>query len=315
VQRFSHIPVMLEEAMEALQVRPGGRYCDATVGGAGHARELLERSAPDGRLLALDRDPSALRHAGEALAGYGDRVTLRQANLGDAAEVARREELAPLDGFLLDLGVSSHQLDTPERGFSLSADGPLDMRMDPGAGRPAAELIAELDEPGLARVLRELGEEPPPAARRIARAIKRAEAQGALRGTADLRRVVEEAVGGRGPRSGKIHPATRTFMALRLAVNDELGSLQRFLESFDEALRPGGRVAVIAFHSLEDRAVKERFVRLARPCVCPPGLPVCGCGLRPRLRLLTSRPLRPGEAELAVNPRSRSARLRVAEVL
>jgi 16S rRNA (cytosine1402-N4)-methyltransferase len=192
-------------------------------------------------------------------------------------------------------------------------DGPLDMRMDPSSGPTAAELVDELSEQELARVLRDYGEEP--AARRLARAIKGARRRGELAGTADLRRVVTQAIGGRGPRGGKIHPATRVFQALRIAVNDELGSLERFLASFRRALRPGGRVAVIAFHSLEDRLVKQSFARLERPCICPPDLPVCACGRTPQLRPLTRKPLRPSDDEVAANPRARSARLRAAEAI
>lgn len=304
---------MAEEVLEALGVAPGRSYCDATVGGGGHARQILERGAPDGRLLGLDRDPHALRRSAEVLAPFGERVTLCQGSFGDVLEILSRLGMTAVDGFLLDLGVSSHQLDTPERGFSLSADGPLDMRMDPSSRPSAAELIASLSEEDLARVIREYGEEP--SSRRIARAIKRAESRGQLAGTADLKRAVLEGIGPRQARQSKIHPATRTFMALRMAVNDELGALQRFLDTFTEALRPGGRVAVISFHSLEDRLVKECFARLAHPCVCPPGLPVCGCGRRPRARAITRRPLRPSAAEVAANPRARSAKLRAIEGL
>jgi 16S rRNA (cytosine1402-N4)-methyltransferase len=305
-----HTAVMAAEAMELLAVAPGKRYCDATVGGAGHARELLERSAPDGQLVGLDRDPEALQHCREELSCYGARVTLCRGNFADLVQILTQLGMAPVDGVLVDLGVSSHQLDDARRGFSFSTDGPLDMRMDPSAPT-AAELISRLSEEELAAVIRDLGEEP--SSRRIARAIKRAQERGALRGTSDLARVVSEAVGGRSPRGGKIHPATRTFMALRLAVNEELASLDRFLDTFTEALRPGGRVAVIAFHSLEDRAVKKGLARLARPCVCPPGLPICGCGRQPVVRPLTGRPLRPSAVEIASNPRARSARLRAAE--
>jgi len=191
-------------------------------------------------------------------------------------------------------------------------EGPIDMRMDPTSGQTAAELIDELSEPELGRVIRDYGEEP--AARRIARAIKRARGLGELQTTTDLRRVVSEVVD-RGPRRGTIHPATRAFQALRIAVNDELGALERFLRSFRRALRPGGRVAIIAFHSLEDRLVKQSFARLEHPCTCPPGLPVCGCGRRAELRALQRRPVRPSPEEVAVNPRARSARLRAAEAV
>jgi len=302
---------MLAETMELLRVAPGGRYCDATVGGAGHAHEILERSAPDGALLAIDRDPEALIRSRARLARFGDRATFCRGNYADVAAIIARLGLPPVDGLLVDLGVSSHQLEDAARGFSFAADGPLDMRMDPDAPITAAELVARLSEHELSGVIRELGEEP--AARKIARAMKRALARGELRSTADLARLVSGAVGGRSPGRRRIHPATRTFQALRMMVNEELPSLQRFLDSFVDVLRPGGRVAVIAFHSLEDRAVKQALRRLANPCTCPPGLPVCACGRRRVVLEVTHRPLRPRPEELAVNARARSARLRAAE--
>lgn len=303
---------MMDQVLESLRVVPGGRYCDGTVGGGGHAGKILERSAPDGQLVGLDRDPAAVRRASERLASFGRRVTLCQGNFAEMVSVLRRLGMVPVDGLLVDLGVSSFQLEEASRGFSFSRNGPLDMRMDPDAPRTAAEVIAGLSERDLAGVIHEFGEEP--SSRGIARAIKQAHESGELRGTVDLARVVARAVGGRAPRrhSG-IHPATRTFMALRMAVNDELGSLGRFLDTFTEALRPGGRVAVIAFHSLEDRAVKQAFARLANPCTCPPGLPVCVCGRTPQVSLVTRRALRPSREEQTANPRARSARLRVAE--
>jgi 16S rRNA (cytosine1402-N4)-methyltransferase len=309
----AHIPVMPDEVTWALRPVAGGRYCDGTLGGGGHARRILEQSAPDGQLLGLDRDGQALERTRESLAEFGPRARLRQANFADAVQVLEEEGMVPVDGLLLDLGISSDQLKSEERGFGLMSDGPLDMRMDTSSGATAAELVDELSEQELARVLRDYGEEP--AARRLARAIKQARGRGELDGTADLRRVVSQVLGGRGPRSGKIHPATRVFQALRIAVNDELGSLERFLQSFRRALRPGGRVAVIAFHSLEDRLVKRSFARLERPCICPPDLPVCACGRSPQLRALSRKPLRPSEDEVAANPRARSARLRAAEAI
>lgn len=307
-----HIPVMMEEVLDALCVRAGGCYCDGTLGGAGHARGILQRSAPDGRLIGVDRDARAIDRGRQRLAEFGERVTLCQGNFADVVSILGRLGIVPVDGLLVDLGVSSFQLEDAARGFAFSADGPLDMRMDGDSGSTAAELIAALSEHELARLIREYGEEP--SSRKIAREIKRAMEGGDLRGTADLARVVTAAVGGRRPRRrSTIHPATRTFMALRMAVNDELGALDRFLATFTEALRPGGRVAVIAFHSLEDRAVKQAFARLANPCTCPPSLPVCACGREPLVSLITRRPLRPSREEQATNPRSRSARLRVAE--
>lgn len=306
---------MIDEVLDALHVVPGGRYCDGTVGGGGHVAQILDRSAPDGMVLGLDRDADAIDRAGRRLAPYGRRVRLCQGNFADVASLLAELGMVPVDGLLLDLGVSSFQLDEPGRGFSFSTDGPLDMRMDPaGDALPAGALIAQLSEQELSQLIREYGEEP--ASRRIARAIKRAQDGGEIQRTADLARVVTAALGERRPRRhSTIHPATRTFMALRMAVNDELGSLQRFLDTFTETLRPGGRVAVIAFHSLEDRAVKRAFARLANPCVCPPALPLCCCGRVASVSVVTRRPLRPSDAEQSGNPRSRSARLRVAERL
>ena len=318
MQLGAHIPVMPNQVLDGLAVRPGRRYCDATVGLGGHTEQILQRSAPDGEVVAIDRDPAALERSKRRLAPFAGRVRFCQGNFADVVSILKGQGLVPVDGLLLDLGVSSLQLDAAERGFSFSADGPLDMRMDPTQGQSASELIAQLSEAELARVIRDYGEQP--ASRAIARAIKRAHTSGELQGTSDLARVVASAVTARTRHSrrgrqqrSKIHPATRTFMALRMAVNDELGSLHRLLDTFTEAIRPGGRVAVITFHSLEDRAVKRRFVRLADPCTCPPSLPVCCCNEQPRLSLVTRRPLRPDEAEVAANPRARSGKLRVAE--
>jgi 16S rRNA (cytosine1402-N4)-methyltransferase len=306
------MPVMVDEVLEALQVAPGGRYCDGTVGGAGHAVALLDRSAPNGQLVGLDRDPQAVRRSRAAVASFGERVTISQGNFADTVEILSELGFLPVDGLLLDLGISSYQLESAERGFSFSVEGPVDMRMDSETGPTAAEMVAHLSEEKLAKIIKEYGEER--ASKGIARAIKRCQQAGRLQGTLDLARAVTKVVGHRSRRV-RIHPATRTFMALRMAVNDELGSLHRFLETFTEALRPGGRVAIISFHSLEDRAVKERFAQLANPCTCPPGLPICGCGREPQLSVVTGRPLRPRQEETAANPRARSARLRVAERL
>jgi 16S rRNA (cytosine1402-N4)-methyltransferase len=307
---------MPEQVLAGLKVRPGRRYCDATVGLGGHACKILESSAPDGQLVGLDRDPSAIEQSARRLAPFGDRVTLTHGNFADLSPILSRLHMAPVDGLLLDLGVSSLQLDNARRGFSITGNGPLDMRMDPTSGPTAAELIDRLSEDELATVIRDYGEEPGRTSRRIARAIKRARLDGELKSTDALTRTISSAVGGRRPRkASRIHPATRAFQALRIVVNDELGSLNRFLDTFTDVLRPGGRVAVIAFHSLEDRAVKQRFARMENPCTCPPGLPECLCGERAQLAVVTRRPIRPSDEEVALNPRSRSGRLRVAERL
>ena len=313
---FAHKTVLLAEATDLLRVMPGGRYCDATIGGGGHALKILAESAPDGLLIGLDRDPAALRAAKTRLEAFGERLTLQRANFADVLPTLQSLNILPIDGIIIDVGVSSHQIDSAERGFSFTADGPLDMRMDPEAETTAQALIGELSEAELAQVLRDFGEERK--SKRIARAIKKAMQAGGLDSTLKLANVVADALGPQYNRrrpGGKrpIHPATRTFQALRIAVNDELGALDRFLETFIDALRPGGRVVVISFHSLEDRAVKRRLVEMANPCICPPDFPVCACGRKPSLKLLTRRPVRPSETETAENPRARSARLRAAE--
>jgi 16S rRNA (cytosine1402-N4)-methyltransferase len=309
----THIPVLLPECLDLLQPRTGGVYCDVTVGLGGHAEALLEASAPDGRLVGIDRDPEALAVAGQRLARFGDRVSLYHGDLQDVVEILRAAGLAEqdtgsVDGLLADLGVSSLQLDSPERGFSFQQSGPLDMRMNPEQGEPASAFLEALSELELARVLRDYGEQPRP--RRVARAIKRYLAETAESDTAGLARVVAAVLPSR--RRGEAHPATRTFMAIRIALNDELGQLERFLERFVRVLAPGARVAVITFHSLEDRLVKRCFARLSHPAPdAPADLPLTEAQRgRPRATLLTRRPLRPGAAELAANPRARSAKLR-----
>jgi 16S rRNA (cytosine1402-N4)-methyltransferase len=302
----AHLPVLVGEVVEWLRPRPGARLVDATVGLGGHAAALLA-AAPDARLLGLDRDPAALARAAERLGAAGERVVLRQARFSELSGVLAALEWDGADTVLLDLGVSSLQLDEPARGFSFQGDGPLDMRMDAGAGPTAAEILNQWPERELARLIAEFGEEP--RARAVARAIVRARP---LRTTGELARVVERVLG-RG-RPG-LHPATRTFQAIRIAVNDELGELERFLADGFRVLRPQGRLAVLAYHSLEDRRVKDAFRRWAADCLCPPRMPRCVCGWRARVRLLTRRPLRPSALEIARNPRSRSARLRVVERL
>lgn len=309
-----HIPVLLDQVLDGLQVMPGGTYCDATVGYGGHTTKILEQSAPGGRVAGLDQDMDAIDACRASLSRFGDRITLCHANFSDLVDVLTRLGMVPVDGLLVDLGVSSFQLGVPERGFSLGSDGPLDMRMNQRAGVTAGDLIARLTERELSRLIRKYGEEP--ASKRIARAIKEAHGRGELSGTAALAAVVSSVLQERQHGKGRrIHPATRTFMALRMVVNDELGSLERFLDTFTEALRPGGRVAVISFHSLEDRIVKHRLAALADPCTCPPDLPFCGCGKKPSVAVLTRRPLRPDAREVSDNPRARSAKLRVAERL
>ncbi len=295
-----HAPVLLDEALTWLAPRPGGRYCDATVGLAGHARAILERSGPDGQLIGLDRDPDALGLARIELEPFGERVTLVHARFSQARDVLERLQMVPVDGFLVDLGVSSPQLDRPERGFSFRHDGPLDMRMDPGSGESAADLLRRVDEAELVRIIRDFGEERH--AVRVARAIIEARRSGPVDTTGKLAAVVARALPRHEP--GK-NPATRTFQALRIAVNEELEEIDRFLSVAADCLRPGGRLCVIAFHSLEDRIVKRRFRALAGRDGGGPAV----------LRILTKHVVVPTDAERARNPRSRSARLRAAERL
>jgi len=301
---------MPEETLKLLAPRAGGVYCDATLGGGGHAERILRATSPDGRVIGIDRDPAALRAAGARLSPFGDRVTLVHGTFGEARVILERLGAVPVDGFVLDLGVSSPQLDHGERGFSFRQTGPLDMRMDPTAGETAEGLIRRIGVDELADILRRYGEER--YAGRIARAIKDAVMQGEVTSTTELAALVARSVP---TRERHKDPATRTFQALRIAVNDELGQLERFLADFPSLVRPGGRVVVIAFHSLEDGLVKNRFRDLAKESGYPPdiakkmGLPP------PTVKVLTRKPLEASEAEVAGNPRARSAKLRGAEML
>ena len=300
-QAAAHVSVMLDQAIEWLAPRAGGRYCDATVGMGGHTRALLERSAPDGRVIGLDRDASALAIARAELESYGDRLTLVHARFSQARQVLEQMGAVPVDGFLVDLGVSSPQLDRPERGFSFRLDGPLDMRMDAtGGGETAADLLRRVDEGELERILRDYGEERH--AKRVARFIVEARQREAIDTTGQLAAIVARAVPGR---ERCKNPATRTFQALRIMVNEELEELERFLAVAADCLSPGGRLVIIAFHSLEDRIVKYRLRALAAR----------GGATPPVLRLLTKHVVVPTNDERVRNRRSRSAHLRAAERL
>jgi len=314
VRAEGHVPVMYDVVLAQLALKPGDHVIDGTLGGAGHALGMLQATAPDGRLLGLDSDPKAIARARERLAPFRQRVVLVQSSFRTLETVVCTQHFPSADGVLLDLGLSSYQLAAPERGFSFVKDGPLDMRFDPDQGQTAADLVNQLSEEELAEILYRYGEERK--SRRIARAIV---AAGPLETTLELADVIARAMGGSQRRSGRrkrrLHPATRSFQALRIAVNDELGALEAVLPQAVGALRPGGRIVVISFHSLEDRVVKRFFRREAKDCICPPEQPVCNCQHQPTLRVITRRPLRPDELEVAQNPRARSARLRVAERL
>jgi 16S rRNA (cytosine1402-N4)-methyltransferase len=308
-----HIPVLLQETLAGLGIRPGGKYLDGTTGAGGHAAGILAASAPDGQLIGLDRDPAALQVAGERLAEFGDRARLRQGSYLDMEQAAGERGWPAVDGILLDLGLSSMQLADATRGFSFTSDGPLDMRFDPTAPTSAADLVNGLPVDDLADIIYRYGEEKHFASRRIARAIVDARP---LETTGELAEVIARASGGRGSGRRRIHPATRTFQALRIAVNDELEQVRQVLPLAVGLLAPCGRLAVISFHSLEDRIVKEYFRRLTRgPAYDPtlPAPPVHAVEHGPIATLVTRKPVVATEEEVQANPRSRSARLRVVE--
>jgi 16S rRNA (cytosine1402-N4)-methyltransferase len=303
-----HQPVMLEEVLEFLRPQPRGFFIDATVGLGGHAEAILKASHPGGKLLGIDQDLEALNRAADRLAPFQSRFQLVHANFYQLREIALQRQMSKCDGILFDLGVSSLQLDLPERGFSFQKDGPLDMRMDREQSITAEEIVNYYPEKDLANILFQFGEES--FSRRIARSIVKARP---LRSTVQLADVVAKALPFQ--RARRIHPATKTFQALRIFVNDELGRLAQAIKAAVELLSPGGRIVIISFHSLEDRIVKESFRSHSRECVCPRSSATCVCGNRKILRLLTRKPLLPGVKETSENPRSRSAKLRVAEKL
>ena len=303
-----HKPVMLREVIAGLNVRPGGRYVDGTVGAGGHAAAIMDAAEPGGTLVGMDKDPEALERASTQLARFGPDVRLVQGDYARMGEVCRKLDFVPVHGVLLDLGLSSIQLDQSERGFSFRREAPLDMRFDPSQELTAEEVINEYSERDLIDIIQRFGEEP--RARSIAKRIIR---RRPLRTTTDLAKVVEEAVGGRVRRQS--HPATRTFQALRIAVNQELLSLADALPEAYGLLGDLGRLVVLSYHSLEDRIVKTFFQRESRDCICPPKQPVCTCGHKAGLRQVSRGAVRPSPEETADNPRSRSARLRVAERL
>ncbi len=299
--------------MQALAPRPGSLQIDGTLGGGGHAARILEAISPDGRLLGLDADAHAIERSARRLAPYGDHAQLRHANFSAVGAVAAEAGFDPADGILLDLGLSSDQLADATRGFSFRADGPLDMRFDPTRGTPASELVATLDEVELAALFRRFGEEP--FAVRIARAIVAERRVEPIDTARRLAQVVERAAPGRVSGRRRVHPATRVFQALRIAVNSELEALEVALTAAVGLLRPGGRIVVLTYHSLEDRIVKRFIAAERRGCTCPPELPICVCGRRARLRIVPGTPATPTTDEIAANPRARSARLRAAERL
>lgn len=309
MMEFTHTPVLLRESIEALNIRPGGIYVDGTLGRAGHSKEIAQRLTT-GRLICIDRDGAAIEAAQERLAPWLDRVTLVRGNFSELADILQDCGVPAADGLLFDLGVSSPQLDDAARGFSYMHDAPLDMRMDTSAPLTAHEIVNGWDEGRLRRILYDYGEERYAPA--IARNILRARTERPIETTLELVEIIRSAMPAKALRE-KQHPAKRSFQAIRIAVNGELDALPPMVEAAAQALRPGGRLAVITFHSLEDRIIKWAMLEQAKGCTCPPEFPVCVCGNQPKLSILTRKPIVSGEAELADNPRARSAKLRVAE--
>ena len=309
---FSHRSVLLDECIEALAIRPDGIYVDGTAGGAGHSSVIASHLGEGGKLLALDQDETAVRVATERLSRFGERAEVVHTNFCNIREACAARGIEHIDGLLLDLGVSSYQLDTAERGFSYRADAPLDMRMDVNNPLTAQKIVNEYSEEDLRRIFFEYGEER--FSSRIASNIVRARGSAPIKTTGELVEIIKRSVPAPAGKGGH-HPAMRTFQALRIEVNAELDVIAPAIKSAVSLLNPGGRIAIITFHSLEDRIVKQTFASLTGGCTCPKSFPVCVCGNRPQIKLVNRKPILPSEAELAENPRSHSAKLRVAEKL
>lgn len=309
---FHHIPVLLSEVIDALNLKPGGVYVDCTLGGGGHAEAVLDRIGPEGTLIGIDRDPDALVAAKERLAGKPGKFIAVHSNFSEVGQVIASCGFSAVDGVYFDLGVSSFQLDTPERGFSYHHEARLDMRMNPSDPLSAFEVVNEYPEEELRRIISEYGEER--WAHRIAEFIVKAREREPIETTTQLVEIIKQAIPAKARRSGP-HPARRTFQALRIEVNGELKAIAPAIRAAVDCLKPGGRIAIITFHSMEDRIVKRTFQELARGCICPRDLPVCVCHRKPQLTLITKRPIVPSAQEVSQNPRARSAKLRVAERL
>ena len=305
-----HTPVMLREVAQSLRCKRGGIYLDGTVGGGGHAEEILRLTAPDGLLIGIDLDEDALAESHERLKCFGERVILVKGNFADLDSIVAGIGIKSVDGILLDLGVSSHQLKSRARGFSFSLDAPLDMRMDRSRPLTAHDVVNSFPEEKLGRIIREYGEET--MAGRIVRAVSKKRSTAPIRTTAELAAIIARALPP-AARKKNIHPATKTFQAIRIFVNDELVNLRRAIANGVPILERGGRISIVSFHSLEDRIVKDAFRSLEKGCICPADFPVCACGRKGEIKVLTRRPITPSEQEVAENPRARSARLRTAE--
>ena len=308
---FRHTSVLLEETVDALQVRPDGIYVDGTLGGGGHSSVIAGKLSDKGKLIGIDQDAAAIEAAGKRLGEYGDRVMIIRSNYADMKTRLMQSGITSVDGILLDLGVSSYQLDDAERGFTYrEEDAPLDMRMDQRQECTAREVVNSYSMEDLTRIIREFGEEK--FAGKIARLIVSEREKNPIETTGQLTRIVKEAIPARARATGR-HPARRTFQAIRIEVNGELRVLRESLDDMIDLLNPGGRICIITFHSLEDRIVKDAFRRAENPCICPPEFPVCVCGRKPKGRVITRKPIIPSEEEMERNPRSKSAKLRVFE--
>lgn len=309
---FVHIPVLLNQTIESLNIKPGGVYVDCTLGGAGHSTEIVKRLLPGGTLIGIDQDENAIKAAGEKLAPYKEHIKLVRSNFRNLKRVIEEAGFEKVDGILMDIGVSSHQIDEEDRGFSYMHDGPLDMRMDRSGAVTAESLLNTADFQRLKEIIRDYGEEK--WADRIAKFICQEREKYRIETTYQLVEIIKMAIPAAARREGG-HPAKRTFQALRIAVNDELNVLETALYDAVEMLKEGGRLSVITFHSLEDRIVKNIFNKLEKPCTCPPQIPICVCGKEPQLKVLTKKPVIADEEELEINSRSKSAKLRAAERL
>mgnify|MGYP000915133858 CR=1 FL=1 len=309
---FSHVPVLLEECIDGLNINPDGIYVDGTLGGAGHSSEICKRLSPNGMLIGIDRDEEALRVSSKRLEGFDCKKTFVHGNYSDIKNILRELDIEEIDGALLDLGVSSYQLDNPERGFSYMNDAALDMRMDRSEGMTAYDIVNEYSKDELYRIIKSYGEER--WASRIADFIVKARREKPIETTFELVEIIKAAVPASARRNGP-HPAKRTFQAIRIEVNDELGGVKRAVDDFIDVLAPKGRLAIISFHSLEDRIVKDAYSERENPCVCPPEIPICVCGKKPEIKKINKKPIVPSESQEDENPRARSAKLRVCEKL
>ncbi len=307
---FKHTSVLLEETIEGLNIRPEGIYVDGTLGGGGHSREIAKRLGENGRLIGIDQDEAAIKAAGERLSVFGDRVLMVRSNYCNTKEILSQMGITGIDGMLLDLGVSSYQLDTRERGFSYRFDTPLDMRMDTRQSLTAKKIVNEYEEMELFRIIRDYGEDK--FAKNIAKHIVLARQKKPIETTEELNQIIKAAIPAKMRAEGG-HPSKRTFQAIRIECNRELEVLKDSLEELIDLLKPGGRLCIITFHSLEDRIVKTAFRQAANPCTCPPGFPVCVCGKVSKGKVITGKPILPGKEELESNARSKSAKLRIFE--